>query len=85
MNLKSLLQDVPEVFQYIAVLGLVMLILYVCLKITALIGRRSEKKTYYDDPEAYEKTVPDVFASTFLKRKPKGEADADSDADGDSD
>jgi len=71
MNLKSLLSGLPEVVQYIAVLGVVMLILYVCLTLTRVLGQKFGPKVHYDDPEAYEKTVPDLFASTFLKRKVK--------------
>lgn len=75
-NLKSLLQGMPELLRYVVVLGLVMLILYFCLKLTSFLGRGRGKEEKYDDPEAYEKSVPDVFASTFLKRKPKPEGDA---------
>ena len=71
MDLRSLLGGLPEVIQYIAVLGLIMLILYVCLIITRFCGQKYGKKVYYDNPEEYEKTVPDLFASTFLKRKIK--------------
>lgn len=71
MNFRSILSNLPETVQYIAVLGLVMLILYVCLVLTRIIGQNHGKKQYYDNPEEYEKQVPDLFASTFLKRKPK--------------
>lgn len=71
MNLRSLLGGLPEVVQYIAVLGVVMLILYVCLTLTRVFGQRFGEKQTYDNPEEYEKQVPDLFASTFLKRKPK--------------
>ena len=53
MGLKSLLQGLPPTIQYIAVIGLVMLILYVCLTLTRLFGQNRGKKVYYDDPEAY--------------------------------
>ena len=39
MGLKSLLQGLPPTIQYIAVIGLVMLILYVCLTLTRLFGQ----------------------------------------------
>lgn len=68
MNIRALLQGVPEIFQYILVLGLVMLILYVCLTITRLLGQKFGKKQYYDNPEAYAKNVPDLFATTAFKR-----------------
>lgn len=71
MNLRALLQDVPEILQYIIVLGVVMLILYACLTITRLLGQKSGKKQYYDDPEAYAKNVPDLFATTAFKRGKK--------------
>lgn len=67
MDLRSLLVGLPDVIRYIAVLGIVMLILYVCLIITRIFGQKYGEKQYYDNPEEYEKTVPDLFASTFLK------------------
>lgn len=77
MDIKSLLQGLPPTMQYIAVIGLVMLILYVCLVFTRLFGQNRGNKEYYNDPEAYEKTVPDLFASDALKRKPKREKEGD--------
>lgn len=71
MNLKELLGGLPEIVQYIAVLGIVMLILYVCLTLTRLFGQGRGEQVKYDNPEEYEKSVPDIFASTFLKRKVK--------------
>lgn len=76
MNLKELLTGLPEVVQYIAVLGIVMLILYVCLTLTRLFGQGRGEQIHYDNPEEYEKSVPDIFASTFLKRKVKGGEDS---------
>lgn len=81
MDIKSLLQGLPPTIQYIAVIGLVMLILYVCLVFTRLFGQNRGKKEYYDDPEAYEKTVPDLFASDALKRKPKRKKEDNGDKD----
>lgn len=75
MNLRSLLSGLPEVLQYVVVLGIVMLILYLCLTLTRIFGQNHGKKQYYDNPEEYEKSVPDLFASTFLKRKVKQEKD----------
>ena len=75
MNLRNLLGGLPEVVQYIAVLGVVMLILYLCLTITRIIGQGRGQQVKYDNPEEYEKSVPDLFASTFLKRKLKKEKD----------
>ena len=71
IDIKALLGDLPAAVQYVAVIGLIMLILYVCLMLTRLLGQGRGTQTHYDDPEAYEKTVPDLFASTFLKRKAK--------------
>lgn len=71
MDLRSLLGGLPDVVQYLGVLGVVMLILYVCLTLTRIFGERFGEKQTYDNPEEYEKQVPDLFASTFLKRKPR--------------
>lgn len=71
MDLKSLLNGLPDIIRYIAVLGIVMLILYVCLTLTRIFGSKYGEKQTYDNPEEYEKQVPDLFASTNLKRKPK--------------
>ena len=71
MNLKALLSDLPPTIQYIAVIGLVMLILYVCLTLTRMIGSRHGEKVDYNDPEEADKMVPDLFASTAFKRKKK--------------
>ena len=73
MNLKALLGTLPETIRYIAVLGVVMLILYVCLTLTRLLGQNIGKKVTYDNPEEYEKTVPDLFASTAFRRRKKNQ------------
>jgi len=73
MDIKALLGGLPEVIQYVAVLGIVMVILYVCLTLTRLLGAGRGQKVTYDNPEEYEKTVPDLFASTAFKRRPKTE------------
>ena len=73
MDFRSLLAGLPEVIQYVVVLGLVMLILYVCLTLTRIFGQGRGQQQTYDNPEEYEKQVPDLFASSFLKRKPKAE------------
>ena len=73
MNLKALLSDLPPTIQYIAVIGLVMLILYVCLTLTRLFGAKRGEKYDYNDPEKADELVPDLFASTALKRKKKGD------------
>ena len=71
MNLKALLSDLPPTIQYIAVIGLVMLILYVCLTLTRMIGAKHGEKVDYNDSEEADKMVPDLFASTAFKRKKK--------------
>lgn len=71
MNFKELLSGLPEIIQYVAVLGIVMLILYVCLTLTRIFGQGRGNQVTYDNPEEYEKSVPDLFASTFMKRKVK--------------
>ena len=73
MDLKALLNTLPETIRYIAVLGLVMIILYVCLTLTRLLGQNNGKKVTYDNPEEYDKSVPDLFASTAFKRKSKND------------
>ena len=75
LQIKELLSGLPEIVQYIAVLGFVMLILYVCLTLTRIFGQGRGKQVNYDNPEEYEKSVPDLFASTFLKRRVKKNAD----------
>jgi len=82
LRIKELLSGMPEIVQYIAVLGLVMLILYVCLTLTRLFGQGRGDQVKYDNPEEYEKSVPDLFASTFLKRKvKKGKTDSEENQD----
>ena len=76
-KIKELLTSMPEAVQYLAVLGIVMLILYVCLTLTRLFGQGRGQQVKYDNPEEYEKSVPDLFASTFLKRKVKKEESED--------
>ena len=71
MDLKALLSDLPPTIQYIAVIGLVMLILYVCLTLTRMIGAKRGEKADYNDPEKADQMVPDLFASTAFKRKKK--------------
>ena len=77
MDLKALLSDLPPTIQYIAVIGLVMLILYVCLTLTRLFGAKRGEKYDYNDSEKADELVPDLFASTAFKRKKKADKDAD--------
>ena len=78
MNLKALLSDLPPTIQYIAVIGLVMLILYVCLTLTRFFGAKHGEKYDSNDPEKADEMVPDLFASTAFKRKKKAAATEDS-------
>ena len=71
MNLKELLLGLPSAVQYIAVIGLVMLILYVALTLTRVLGSKFGEKVDYNDPEKADQIVPDLFASTAFKRKKK--------------
>ena len=100
LDLRSLLEGVPSILQYVIVLALVMALLYAALWLTRKIGAlfsNSEKITY-DDPEKYADSVPDLFATTEFRRgktKPadKGQAqgeesreqEKDSDSDSDQD
>ena len=77
MNLKELLRGLPSTVQYIAIIGLVMLILYVALTLTRLLGSKYGKKVDYNDPEKADEIVPDLFASTTFRRKKKNKADAE--------
>ena len=82
MNLRSLLGGLPQIIQYVVVLGIVMLILYVCLTLTRIFGSRFGERQTYDSPEEYEKNVPDLCGSTFLKRKVKQNKEDETDTDG---
>ena len=75
MNLKELLLGLPSAVQYIAIMGLVMLILYVALTLTRILGSKYGKKVDYNDPEKADQIVPDLFASTAFKRKKKNTED----------
>ena len=79
MNLKELLLGLPSAVQYIAIIGLVMLILYVALTLTRILGSKFGKKVDYNDPEKADQIVPDLFASTAFKRKKKNSAETAAD------
>lgn len=83
MSIKAFLSGLPGIIQYLAVFGLVMLILYFCLTLTRWLGRNRGKQQSYDDPEAYDKSVPDLFASTAFRRKKKDEDAAQRDEQSD--
>ena len=72
LNLRALIGDFPAAIQYVIVLAIVMVILYVCLTLTRWIGSRSDsKKRTFDNPEEYADSVPDLFATTQFRRKNK--------------
>ena len=70
--LKKLLCGLPPLIQYMVVIAIAMAALYFCLIFTRKIGRRRGGSTVnYDDPEKNDQAVPDLFASTMFRRKPK--------------
>ena len=73
--LFDLVRGLPPVLQYLAVIAIVLVILYVCLTLTRLIGKKRGEQVTYDNSEEYEKQVPDLFASTMFRRKPKNRAE----------
>lgn len=75
------LKGIPEVLQYVVVIFFVLIILYICLLLTRLLGRNRGEGVSYDDPAEYEKQVPDLFGSTAFKRKPKQTDESDGDED----
>ncbi len=80
--LFDLVKNLPAVLQYMVVIAIVLIILYVCLLITRAIGKGRGEQVTYDNPEEYEKQVPDLFASTAFKRKKKaGQAEESKEED----
>ena len=80
LNLRAMIGDFPAAIQYVIVLGIVMIVLYVSLTLTRWIGSRTNsKKRTFDNPEEYADSVPDLFATTeFRKNKaPKSEEKKD--------
>ena len=75
--LFKLVRDLPTFLQYLVVIAIVLMILYVCLMLTRLIGKNRGEQVTYDNPEEYEKQVPDLFASTAFKRKVKDKKASD--------
>lgn len=68
--LTKLLSGLPATLQYMVIIALVLLILYLCLLLTRRFGRNKGEQVHYDDPEAYEKQLPNLFSG---KRKDKSE------------
>lgn len=68
---KELLAKFPPAIQYVAVIGLIMLLLYICLIVTRLLGQNHGEKITYDDPVAYDKTIPDPANVSLFKSKKK--------------
>lgn len=75
------LKGMPEVLQYVVVILVALAILYLCLLLTRLLGRNRGEGVSYNNPEEYEKQVPDLFGSTAFKRKPKQNSDDVKDED----
>lgn len=73
--LASWVKGLPEILQYVVVIGIVLAILYLCLLLTRLLGQKHGEKVTYDNPEEYQKQVPDLFASTMFRRKQKDKKD----------
>lgn len=71
------LANLPEAVQYIFIIGLVLVILYVCLLLTKWLGKNKGEKIAYDNNEENDKNVPDIFASTMFRRGKKSK-DTDS-------
>jgi len=69
--LKKYLGGLPDVVQYIVVIAMVLVILYLCLIVTRALGRGKGEFVHYDDNEENDKNVPDLFASTKFRRKEK--------------
>ena len=72
LNLRAWIGDFPAAIQYVIVLFIVMIVLYVSLALTRWLGSRSNsKKRTFDNPEEYADSVPDLFATTEFRRKNK--------------
>ena len=73
LNLRAWIGDFPAAIQYVIVFGIVMVLLYVCLTLTRILGSRSDssKKITFDNPEEYAESVPDLFATTEFRSKKK--------------
>jgi len=69
--LKKYLGGLPDVVQYIVVIAMVLVILYLCLIVTRALGRGKGEFVRYDDNEENDKNVPDLFASTKFRWKEK--------------
>ena len=75
--LFDLVRELPAILQYMVVIAVVLVILYACLMLTRLIGKNRGEQVTYDNPEEYEKQVPDLFASTMFRRKTKDKKEED--------
>ena len=78
LNLRAWIGEFPAAIQYVIVLAIVMVVLYVSLTLTRWIGSRTNsKKRTFDNPEDYAESVPDLFATTEFRRKNKPSEDAE--------
>ncbi len=78
-DIKALFSGYPEIIQYVLVIGIVLILIYISLLITRVIGNKyGSSKVYYDDPIAYDKTIPALFGNKLLHRKPKAKTNESS-------
>lgn len=74
--LTKLLDGLPATLQYMIIIALVLVVLYLSLLLTRRLGRNRGEQVTYDDPEAYEKQLPNLFSS---KRNSKEDEDGKTD------
>lgn len=74
--LTKLLDGLPATLQYMIIIALVLVVLYLSLLLTRRLGRNRGEQVTYDDPEAYEKQLANLFSS---KRNSKEDEDGKAD------
>lgn len=74
--LTKLLDGLPATLQYMIIIALVLVVLYLSLLLTRRLGRNRGEQVTYDDPETYEKQLPNLFSS---KRNSKEDEDGKTD------
>ena len=78
LNLRAWIGEFPAAIQYVIVLAIVMVVLYISLTLTRWIGSRTDsKKRTFDNPEDYANSVPDLFATTQFRRENKNPSDVE--------
>lgn len=74
-NVRVLLKGYPEIIQFVVVLGIVLVLVYLCLILTRWIGKKSGgPQVHYDDPVTYEKNMPKPFGGNFWENIEKKRA-----------